>query len=513
MAETTNNLGYNTYITGTAKNITDCLEIILYNKSELTVEDGVDSINIYNIQDVIRQLRAANKCISISRSSNTDYFQYYMDNGIISGFNVVIYLQNGTGTGIGYTEFINLQGKYRNIAITLDSKTEVEGTLEINVSNSLVLANSDGSREWIGDGGNNYTSGKRISGWKVKKEDSLLSPTGYTTHLSGLGNSLFSEVNLWLGGLGVVRGETESLYTLTVARDFDFDPYETGFSNSFIGWYDPTDISHYLWEGLRYTIVSISQVNRFGSPLRHTDTEKGWDEVIGIDSSRYTIIGWEGKYGILQDTLTPDRRVVWDTVDKKIIGTGKIFIDGDSPHYDMVTLPTVSYATNIIMDVPDLGNTFFDIETWGRSNQINIAFRKGPWFVFRQGDLAVWSSLRMSLTTSWKEISRTQILSDSYIGVMSEDKSCFTVYTGIGENWLSEEARSIRGMTADETSRYEKAYIDGKIIDCIGNLGETWLMNFRRNIYPLTGFPEVGSIVGAVSGLVFYNNNGKMNYL
>lgn len=513
MAEATNNLGYNTYITGTAKNITDCLEIILYNKSELTGEDGVDSINIYNIQDVIRQLREANKCISISRESNFDYFQYYMDNGIISGFNVVIYLQSGTGVGIGYTEFINIQGKYRNISITLDSKTEVEGTLAINISNSLVLANSEGSRVWVGDELSDYTRGIEVSKWKSKKGDSLLSPTGYTTHLSALGNNIFSESNLWLGGLGIIRGETESLHTLTIARDFAFDLYETGFSNSYIGWYDPSDISHYLWEGLRYTIVSISQVNRFGDPLKHTDTETGWDIITGVDSSRYSIIGWEGKFAILQDSTSPERRLIWDTVEKEIVSTGKVFIDGDSPHLDVVVLPTVSYATNIIMDVPDLGNTFYDIETWGRSNQINIAFRKGPWFIFRQGDLAVWSSLRMSLTTSWEEIHRTLILSDSYIGVMSKNKNYFSIYTGIGENWLSEEAREIRGLSSEEISKYNDAYSTGKIIDCIGNIGDTWLMNFRRNIFPLSGFPPVGSIIGAISGLVFYNNNGKIDYL
>lgn len=511
MAETTN-LGYNTYISGTAKNITDCLEIIIYNKNELTSEDRVETINIYNISQVISGLERVGKYIKLGRNSSSDYFEYVSENGIISGFNVVIYLSPGTNTGIGYTEFINVQGKYRDIFITLDSKTEVEGSLKIDINNSLVTVNSSsGSRIWIGDELSDYTSGQKIKQLKEKAGDTILSPTGYTTHLTAFSNSPLSESNIWLGSLGVIKGTiTEPTITaLKIARDFPADPYGNEFSESYIGWYDNNDISYYSWEGLRYFISSLSITSRFGVPIKHTDTETGWDEVSDLDSSRYKIIGWEGKYAIVT-SLDSRNTIIWDTVSRKIVSRGKAYVDGNDKNRRVVSIPEVSYAVDIISDIPDLGNTFYDIETYGRSNYINIIYRKGPWFVFRtnQDDLAIWSSLRMTLTTRWSEVERVFILSDSYIGIQSQDKQTLTIYTGLGENWNSDSVGY-----GGEQERYESARKDGKIIDCSGTLGDTWLKNFRRNIYPRDGYPEVKDLVGSLSGLIFYKNNGKLNYL
>lgn len=492
---------YNTYLTGTAREVTECLEIILYNKDILTASDNVEKINTYNIHNIIQELYACKKYVKLERESPDNLFEY-TKSPIISGFNILIYLGEN-GEGLGYTEFINLQGKYRDLRIGIEITTTIDNTLSIDITSSLVLANRVGSREFIGEDLGDYTSGLKLSQWKSNPESNVC-PGAYTTHLTALKrNSIVGESSMWLGGMGIVRNGDEHITALSLARDFDPDPYNLEFPNHYFGLYSPSDICYYNWEGLKYSIFSLSTTNKFGTPIKHTDR---YDEVIGI--SGYEIMGFAGKYAVLSDGN--DKTALWDTSEMKLVqpieNSGKIFVDETNPNYRFVSIPSVSYITNVTDLIPDVTNTFYDVEYYGSRNSINIIYRRGKWFVFRRGNNLIWTNLRQSITTTWEERGRVFLINDLYLGIFSPDRTSIVLYMGLGENWMSEQAKGLED--------YTDAFSDGRLRKCEGAISDTDLMIFRRRAFPSGGYPEVKDIVGAVMGIIYYKTEeGKLDYI
>lgn len=523
MADLVNDLGYSTYISGTSKEINDCKTILLYNKEEVSTSVERININAYNIDEVIQQLRDTGNYLELTREDTSNPFEYSMENGKISGFNLIIYI-SPYEHGIGYTEFLNLQGKYRDLNIYINSTTELGESIFIKIVESLVLSNIQGYRDWIGEECNEYSNALKIY---RSIEGGGICPSSYTSHLSSFREG-DKESNIWLPGMGVMR--ENSLHIISIAKDFDADPYNLNFDQEWIGLYTPDDISLYKWKGLKYSISSLTTTNRFGDPIMHTATPSGYVQIPDLSENTYEILGFSGKYAIVTEK-GGERSRVWDTFERKFVNlgvnSGKVFIDESDRNYPIIALPVSSYAKNIIELVPDLGNTFYDIETYGKSYYINIIYRKGPWFVFRQGDLLVWSNLRQSITTTWEERNRVLLINDIYLGIISEDREYLTLYTGLGNNWISEKARQSKGgswgydsslgiwkASDDNDLIYDTAYTNKSLKIFKGWIEDNpELMDFRKGAFPTNGYPKVGSIIGSLLGFIFYKNNNRINYI
>ena len=248
MATSTNYLGYNTYILGTTKSILMCLGIIVYNKSQLPSD--IEKLSLYNINQVYQKVIQSGEYLRLDRLSTEDPFIYTNNNGVVQGFDTIIYLSNSDNTSIGYTEFLNIQGEDRNINIQLAFNNVISGDLVIDLVNSLTQLknNPTVSTDFIGKELNQYPSAKNIhddisnSTWNSPK---------YTSNLSSIYKS--NTQNIFLG-YGLLKGT--QLIKLDLSKNMVVDPYEFGFTNYLFGYYEG-DIVVYLWKGLDYTIYSI----------------------------------------------------------------------------------------------------------------------------------------------------------------------------------------------------------------------------------------------------------------
>lgn len=531
-----NNLGYSTYILGTTKQVTECHNIILYNKDNVSFS-GADRINVYNIESIISQLNSMGKGKRLSRESSDVPFRYTIDDyNSVEGFNVIIYIHNTNGTGVGYTEFINTQGQYRDINIYLDFQTKLEDGINIEVSNSLAYAADISDKIILGEDLSKYTSPERIVEEKKKRVDS---PILFTSHLSSFGNPRV-ESNIYLGSMGTVIGRERSLCSFRMAREFDVDPYSVGFTNYQVGYYQGGDVSCYSWVGQKYSISSLSETNRFGSPIRHTDQNQGGFVSLKNVGSEYSIFTFSGRYAILCSQLSngsPNLNTRWriyDTVEESLISNSYgtySFIDESDSHNRIVSMPLYMNYENIRSILPDVNDTFWDITT---SNSIRILGRKEGWYIYiiDNGDAILFSGINGSLRIHKSEFHNVLLINNIYIGVLSQDKTYLTVYytpgsSGKGKNWDSELYKANGNLARltpyndifiyeDEEGSYKSFYDSGEIqvIDNNTSIDKTWFSNFTRNSYPRNiTFPTISSIISACSGVIFYTTGRILNYL
>ena len=104
------NTGYSTYVIGNSSNISNSLEVILYNKND-NWDPKLPKISLYNIEQVYSGLLTSSggNYIRLNRTTPEEPFKY--ENNLPSGFTVIIYMSVIDNTPIGYTEFLNSQGK------------------------------------------------------------------------------------------------------------------------------------------------------------------------------------------------------------------------------------------------------------------------------------------------------------------------------------------------------------------------------------------------------------------
>ena len=527
MATSANNyLGYNTYISGAAKNILECLSIVLYNRTELDIE----KLSLYNISTVYQQIISSGRYVELTRRTTEDTFNYYYDNGRTNGFDTIIYLSNSDNSAIGYTEFLSIQGKERNINITLAFNSEISGDFIVELSNSLsqLRNNATINKEFVGEELYNYPSAETIQN---DVSEILENRPNYTTHLRSIKYS-GNVQNIYLG-FGILNGQ--SLYKLNISSNINVDPFEHGFNKYQFGYYK-TDIVIYLWKDLDYAIYSVIKRNRFGNPITYTKSSIGFKRIPNYSTSSgvtQTINYFAGKYAIVSLSGTSNLSLIYDTeLDKWINYNSDFLIDPMDVKSKIIELPRIPNYDNIINYVPDITNIYLDLSTYSLTNSISLTRKIGDWFVIdrKKDGLVIYTGMTKTLYLSSEET--PIIINDQVIMLKTEDTendlTYYTIYNNIRNTYYTEKARVIlesggsleyddelgimmcKGGTND--SIYRNYYNTGEIsiVHSTDSLPNCYFSRFRKNILS-NNSTTIPNIIGAIGGILFYKT--EQNYL
>lgn len=550
MATSTNN-GYRTQVLpGNTRSASECLSILLYNKN--TQPEKIPRITLKNIEEVINNLlnskiEDGTNYIVLSRESSNDVFEYRLEDvrekyREVEGWNIIIYLRKnnrGEFVGIGFTEFINTQGERRDINITLDLTTNVSEDLIVNINYSILNSQPSGipplsAVDFLGDEVEDFTFVDKILDYKKTKQ---ISPSLFTTHLSSFGNPK-AESNIYMASLGTVVGKEEVMCNFHIAREFDVDPYLVGFTHHYIDYYADNDISVYSWtDDFKYSITSLSLTNRFGDPIRHAGDvqDKGYKEIKynrngnPLDPKKSKIKLWCGTYALIEEINNNETSIfIYDTVGEKYIGNsyGNCFIDETNRHNKIVSIPNIATEIEFRKYIPDVQNTWFNFERYGK--EFSILARKGDWFIFDLGKWYEFSNLRQSIRIDKSEFENVYLINDLYLGVIERrvDGDTLVVYCGIDDlrDWSWKTTKVLN--TQDSEEEYKPAIPPGgmkptpdfelqkhftakrdgviKEIRLDDTLDKTWFRYFKKNSYPLLRYPKINEFVGSCSGIMFF---------
>lgn len=518
-------LGYNTYILGTTKNVLDCLRIVLYNKSEV----AVDKISLHNINTVYNDVIKSEKYLRLVRPGTTDLFEYSASNGVIPGFDVIIYLDNSDLTPIGYTEFLNVQGVERNITISLSFETKVGENPDIILINSLSqLQGSSTKRDFIGEKLWEYTSAGKV------KEGIETGYPRYTTHLSSL--KYGSDVcNIFLD-YGAI-GKDMNLLKLDVSKGIDINPYRLDWSRYQLGYYG-LDMVLYTWKDNIYSVYSITKRNKFGNPLSYTPSTVGYYSLPVFDKSKtQEIVNFSGKYIVV--SVGSEYKLFDITTQRWVEFGDKSFVLDQWDYKDTITeIPKLLNYENVFSYLPDMSNVYLDLKKHSDRYSIAIVRKINSWYVLRQKitnsrGLLVYTNSSSVMYTNDSLTDLPMIFNDQLI--VSKDteinsgKLYYTIFTGGGE-WYTEKARqTLDGGTLEydpqlgimfcntgDTEKDEaqrKRYLSGeiKIVWEDDELYNSFFAGWRRNVLPKSsGIPR---LIGSLSGLIFYIDENYLNYI
>lgn len=532
MATSDNYLGYNTYILGSTKNVLECLGIILYNKDEF---EDIDKISLYNIEQIFNKVTDSGKYLRVSRDTGENSFLYSHLNGIIKGFNVIIYLSNSNNTPIGYTEFLSIQGSERDINLSLDLVSDIVEGSEINLLNSLsTLKNTTSiSKDFTTDDLYNYPSSKIILDDLEKTTD--IYPR-YTTHLSSIKkNSINDNVFLDYGVLNKNR-----FYKLAVSKNININPFEIDFKNYQFGYYED-DIVIYSWVDNKYSIYSLIKKNKFKNPITYTDTPTGYCEIPKYPSADSQKINYfSGKYIIVKIEINGQEEEVLYNLEKEdwiITSLPNFVIDQLDVHNEVLEYPKILNYSNVFDYFPDIINIHFDLKSFSNSNNINIVKKIGNWYVIRQKrlnnkNILIYTNMSKTLYTLEDDSDIPTIVNDKIIftTTIKGDKKYYSFYTEDNKTYYTENVRStlFNGVmmfdsqigayifedpnNQDNENRLQ--YISGsiKVVKIGEDFLKSYLVRFRRNIIN-TDILTVPEFIGAINGLIFYKSQNYLNYI
>ena len=512
-------LGYRTHVVGTAKPVIESRRIILYNKYQFASNSAYSRISVYNIERICEVVSSSSLSLFLDKDPGDNKFHYRYSNSHTEGFNVIIYLSNFDNSPIGYTEFLRTQGKERNINITIDLQTTVEGNIEISLHNSLAPLRNSGSieRVFVGDNLWDFTSSN-----KIKSELENISPISkYTTHLTAF-NRDHSTRNIYLSNFLLRQKEGDlELSKIDITRFIEADPYVRGFDHYQISYYD-NDLALYTWKNDgEYSIISLTSRNVFGTAYYYLRT----DTASRVIPENYSIDYFAGHYivckdGTVLDTLENDSVVIQGRPGIKTI------IDPLDPISNIYELPLLSYD-NVFQYLPELSNIYLDLKTYMRTYSLKVERKIGSWFILRRvlrGEtlyILVNQCTRVYMTE--EDYNNLTIVNDSVF--MIEEEDYYLMYLpGPGEYW-TERARSTRGgeLTIDsrlevlfcngeeEDDLYRSYFNEGKIerIFKVYPVYDSILNLFRKNYYN-TEENTIPNIIGACDGIIFFLTNDKL---
>lgn len=487
-----NNVGYSTHILGTVKSVMKCLGIILYNRYEIS-DTGLTRISLYNIKEVYKVLtKEGGKCVKISRNSTEEPFIYNksiaQSGNLDNGFSTVIYLSPVDDAPLGYTEFRLVQGKDRDINITLDLRSSVED-LNVILNNSLSNVENSTNKNYLGDNLGEYTSSS-IALDCIKTRENI--NKNYTKFLNQakksnypvyLDSGFIKKFDL-TGDLGFIK--------LNIFRNMNYSPLEFEFENFNISLYG-SDIVLGTWTGLNYCITSLTQRNKFGELIRYTKSNTGYFTLPPKNGMRpYKILYNAGKYLICDfgnDTTAPFNIETreWEEITNSIA-----LVDPLDPSNTLYDLTEEIDLSTIYKTFPDLVNTFYNYK---QEKSIKILRKVGNWIVIRvmrdNRVVYVITGISYSLYITPEQLDKIIYLDDNTLILNSTDNYC--IYRGIGEEAYTPEAARLLNIKTNA----------GAInINKSSSLSHSDFNDLRRGPYPLT--VSIPDIVTAFCGHLFY---------
>lgn len=446
--------GYKTHVSCLATSVITSKKIVLFRRDE---NYGTSFISIANLAEIYRKLTI----YSVVEKSD-DHFECKDIQ-----FDIIIYLDEG-GVPVGFTEFHTIQGLLGK-TINIYIEHTIEGiAVEVNIINSLEnlpdrsfleeYINIDAARSDI----------KRIS--KYSK---------YT-------NNLYSG-NIYLGyGFLSIDKELKKLPKITIT---ELELYDS----TSIGYYG-NELAIYTWSDSDYKVISIETGNTIilGSRINFTETNS-----FGIIKERETeILYGAGKYLIcrIESGVGNIRTVLFDLENQEYLNysQGSMIVDPSDKKGKIFSFAPIDNYDSIIKVIPELSSTYFDLKKFVENNEFNYTYlsieRKiGDLFIFRYIDAYnnlsyIISNIYFSIVLNESDYNNCVFINENSILINREDQ--YILYNVDGEQ------------------KFEKNI----------EIYNSPLNNYRKR--DLSGnYAIPGRILGAISGLIFYLRNNKINYL
>lgn len=493
---------YNNYISGSVSQVSGCLEIILYNKSNFS-----ERISLYNLEDfyLSNLIRTSTKYARITRKEVWNEgvnvpFEY--KKLLPDGFNVIVYISSVSNSPVGYSEFVNTQGVGVTLDITINISRVLKGEIEIELSNKLV--GKDLSKNYLGDEPYNYVTQKEIKSNKYR--NLFTSNTGRTE----------SDIYSFIIGSSGITSKNES-WRLKVNKEVEIN---NSFLNYNVCFYDGNLVLA-AWTEKNYGLYSLIGDN---------------PSIMGTTTKKIKRI--EGRYYFDTDEVLR----YLETEEEVTKKNNKLVCDFLDQHCKVYDLPVFYSRSTIFKYIPEINNIYLDLNNYLKSSQVNIYAKIGSWFIL---------SREYSGTNIYTAISPTSVINMAeedldlalFVGDQTmilcepgESLNYYLVYNIFGKELTTERARAIlyngrldqRELegneeynflycfldTEEDDIHFEEYYGDNGLVYVIyetEDLSNTILEKYRRNVYPsCKGIPQ---LIGSYCGLIFYRIGSKVNYL
>ena len=480
------NTTYKNYLIGSVRQITECTEIILFNKSKIT-----ERISLYNLEEFyLKYLTSSNGGLEYTRLTRQVGEDFEYKKSLENGFDVIVYISSVSNSPIGFTEFINEQGIGLSIGITLNISRTLSGELEIVIQNRLSQKNLQ--KEWIGNQLYNYTTIGKVRERSYKNV--------FTSNLGRINKDSYSFI---LGSSTVTT--REGSYKLDIRRNITIN----SLGNYGIFYYRG-DLVLGEWKKQEYKLYSLVGTNDYSG------------------STEYDIYRVMGRY---YKDVNGKLRDLENSVE--VIGTGKYrFCDFQDPKCLIYDLPTFYTKSNVFKYIPEINNIYLDLDNYLKSNQLMICGKIGSWFILKRnyGGIYIYvaSSSTSVLIMTEEDLGKALFVNDQTVILKEEDY--YVLYKSEFETLYTERSRVILlggrldyigGTpvlmcfldTEEDETHYEEYYESGKvnIIFNYENIQGTALNGYRRSYCPgIYGIPE---LIGSYGSLIFYKIGNTVNYL
>ena len=477
------NLGYSTYVLSSIRAVTECKRILVYDKNSFIGNPNYSRINLYNLEDIFERVlyigdgEYNSNCLVLNREftegnieeeSKEVPFEYDCENGVIDGFNIIIYL-NSNNTPSGYTEFLNTQGKIsKYVWIYLKFRVDIN-QIDLELNNSLYKVKNRLDKNLIGSELWKFSSSQSI----VEEANKIPKDQKYTTHLSAfIGSNNRSGVYM----SNQVLLPSNSMITLDFIKDADIFCGEE-YSNFQIGYYQ-NDIVLYSWTYIDskyyYRITSLLDQKEY----KYTRQENGeWVDTISKYSENEVskdLLYCAGKYLVFEIIYqTYNIIALFDTSNDTWVklDSSNLIVDPLDKTSKIIQLPKATALQNydtVLEYIPEIENTYLDIKQFVQiERSLNIIKKFGDWFFIRYGNLVIASCMSFSVYMTETEARNCIVLNNNTILIPSDNY--YTIYHGVRKKeYYTEKARGASlidleikpGVTIKFSSTQMEQYLD-----------------------------------------------------
>lgn len=542
-----------TYSLSTIESLVECNTILLFNSSYLKdIKLSIDNLTVV-YDTVVNDSATYIPHIIINREEDELGFYYELSkarkSGIKTGFNEIIYVNRIKSSPLGYTELQTPIGINTNIIIKVNLTTGLGEGGDLNLSFKLdpVTESLYSLKELSGKELYNYTTVGDI------KNNSLPKFEPYTNNIT----CLLQDKNRSIFLNDRVITSDFKLHKLGILIDKEVDPFRNNFQTYKVNRYG-TDLAVYAWSKIKvddrykidYCINSLTICNKFNNLLQyvHTKDNDGCCTIPDIEEDGKIAVDIDVLYvthkyivckGVFEDGTSTIKVLNTDAEDPYWVYLSDDFIclsEWDIvPDVIRLTNKKINFSIDSVREVlekyPDLYTTYLDTKNL---SSFYLSRKIGEWYLLQKsinnGTVFVLAGKYSTVYLTDEDLKRLIIVNNNTIIIKNDDY--YVMYTGNSKTWYTERYRAffydssmidyngiemanigdnVNINIADTTYKnyYDKEII--KIIRKTDQICNTVLDRYRRNRYP--NIDRIPNIVDACNGIIFYIEDGKINYL
>lgn len=547
-----------TYSLGSIESIVNCESVLVFNSDSMDTKLSVE--NVGAMYERIISKSTYIPYLIITKQSSDDYFYYELskavNSGIKAGFDEIIYLDKTQTNPLGYTELQAKIGKSTNITIRVNLSTGIQdetiNDLQISFKLDETKESLNTTKGVVGKELYEYATVNDVKNKEIKKYEP------YINNISCLYDDKYR--SLYLNDRVIVHDRDGELkiHKLNILTGKEVDPFRNNFQYYRVGQYG-TDLAVYAWNKTRvgdryqidYCINSLTISNYFGNLKQYVYTkdndgcctipdivDENGNVNIDIDilytTNKYLICKgtFEDGSSTIKVLNTDEESTYWVNIPEDFVCISEW---NSLPEIIRLSHKKINFSIDSVREIlekyPDIYTTYLDTKN---ISTFYLKRKIGDWYLIQKtinnGSSYILAGKYSTVYLTEEDISRLIIINNNTI-IIKED-NYYLLYSGIGKTWHTERYRAVffdssfieyKGINmadiknsvsvevSNETYKnyYDKGYI--KIIQKSDQLCNTVLDRYRRNKYP--DLSHIPNIVDACEGIIFYIEDGKINYL